>query len=383
MIDIFNFGLELMNTLFIFFRMHKILNMASNYLVDPEFCFPCWKCCLKFNTLRDFRKHICLSKLSSDKNTEENELVNAYPTDNFEQTDVTANLKVEQPMKIETINQYLKLNKKLGKIKNRDKNSSDDCVDIFEEKKHESKTAKFKVLDEQSVENRKESTIICDECGNKFKDKKNLKNHKLLHQRVPKNICEVDGCKKTFKTKRKYWSHKNNEHKSDREKYSCSECDKSFISEGGLMLHTKGHLNIFDYECDKCNKKFRQKGQLKIHNIVVHEKIYPTICPICGEGFPTKTQLKRHITKHTGEKNFNCKFCKKAFRLSGHRTKHELIHGDIREFACNMCPKRFRTADNLKVHIKRHLNQRDYICKVCNIAFVETSDLKRHKCLLK
>ena len=276
------------------------------------------------------------------------------------------------------------------------------------------KSTSFRSLDRHMVVHTEEKKFSCDECGKQFKYKDSVGQHMISHQRILKKnlICKIGNCRKIFKSKQKFKYHRTKEHvfskeilkyickicdydgrnshslakhmvKHTKEKpYLCHECEKTFAWKEGLILHMKIHQNLYDYECDKCDKKFRQKGQFQFHNIVHHEKIFPTICPTCGEGFPTSTFLKRHMSIHTGEKKFKCTVCNKSFRLLGTQKKHELIHNDFKKFACVICPKRFRASDALKVHIKRHLNQKDYICQFCDIGFIEPAGLRRHRCLL-
>ena len=414
--------------------------MDSKSDIDPEFCFPCSKCSLKFNTLRDLRKHSCLANLECVRNNivkfelpKEND-VSKYDlkmTTQFHQSltdDDSHCTGSTQDNKVE-LKQNILLKKKQWLC------SSEGCGIFFNSKKvlNRHKLEEHGIEGELSIcsickfespnvhslarhmaVHTVERNFSCDECGEKFKYERSIGKHKMMHQRIlQKNlVCQIGDCKEAFKNKRQFHHHQRKDHrdfkkrsnsickicdfdsrsknnlarhmvKHTKEKqYMCHECDKSFAWENGLINHVKIHKNIYDYECDQCNKKFRQKGTLKVHKIVKHDKIYPFICPTCGEGFPSLTVHKRHMSIHTGEKKFKCTFCYMTFRLSGTRNKHELIHGDIRNFACNMCPKLFRASDHLKNHIKRHMNQRDYICKVCDSGFIEPAGLRRHKCLL-
>lgn len=51
----------------------------------------------------------------------------------------------------------------------------------------------------------------------------------------------------------------------------------------------------------------------------------PSVCPYCQKMFGAKTDLKRHIMIHTGQKPFNCKLCGKPFRLAQHLKTHKVL----------------------------------------------------------
>ena len=324
----------------------------SNCDIDSDFCFPCSKCSLKFSALRDFRKHMCLEKLDELQNkSEESELRDDDNKLKEKETIINANIK---PSKDNKVGEKPSENFQVGKYKH-----------LIEPKK-----------------NKQTNILSCKflGCGETFmtreKMRTHMKEHKLLKKSVRYicDVCDYDANSENALAKHivKHTKEKN---------FLCHKCDKSFAWELGLKLHMKRHLQQFDFECDQCKLKFGQRVQLKRHTIVAHVKLYPNICSICGERFVFSTDLKRHTTKHTGEKPYKCGFCKMTFRLSGTQRKHELIHKDIKSFPCSMCTKQFRASDNLKVHMKRHMNQRDYICKSCKKGFIEPAGLRKHKCL--
>ena len=111
-----------------------------------------------------------------------------------------------------------------------------------------------------------------------------------------------------------------------------------------------------------------------------------------------KYYLKRHIVRHTAERQFKCPFegCGKSFFDQHVLKSHEKIHLDIKDYQCPMCPKQFRQSQQLKVHVKRHqgvsllylhkiiflyllFQIKEHHCVECGKAFVEPAGARKCK----
>ncbi|CAG0884962.1 unnamed protein product [Cyprideis torosa] len=98
----------------------------------------------------------------------------------------------------------------------------------------------------------------CDQCGKQFKTSKQLRNHKVIHN------------------KRKW-------------------------SQGPLKA-----------SCDTCSRKFVNKRMLEQHCKAVHDKLRPYCCSFCGYRASSRSTLKMHLRKHSGRDSgllFNCSLC--------------------------------------------------------------------------
>ena len=62
------------------------------------------------------------------------------------------------------------------------------------------------------------------------------------------------------------------------------------------------------------------------------------VCTICKAGFSKRSRLNRHMSVHSGERNFVCHFegCNKKYARKSHLTRHiEGAHTNSRRFKCD------------------------------------------------
>ena len=93
-------------------------------------------------------------------------------------------------------------------------------------------------------------------------------------------------------------------------------------------------------------------------------------CELCGERFPIKDALTRHLAhKHGFEKKEECKVCGKKFATPEHLAKHMVTHTRTRDFVCNTCGKAFGRVGNLRQHMVSHKPPK-HECTVCGKMFL-------------
>ena len=169
-------------------------------------------------------------------------------------------------------------------------------------------------------------------------------------------------------------------------KFTCTQCNKSFRSQGGFDYHVIAHSGVKSCICSRCGKAFILAGQLKLHIKTVHDLVSPTktymMCTQCDKSFSSQGALDYHMMAHSGKKPFTCSQCDKAFILASQLKRHiQTVHELETPYKCNECKQEFSQSGNLKAHIKRwHSEQRLFKCEKCYRSFNLANRLIRHIC---
>ena len=200
---------------------------------------------------------------------------------------------------------------------------------------------------------------ICNNCRKSFKEEKNLKTHKLIHEGKTQN-CKF--CEKSFTQKGNLMSHYRTH--SGEKPFSCEICEKTFTQLSHLKAHTRYHAGEKPFVCIICRKYFTQASNLiehsKLHNVdtplksvhIVHNVDTPLKsvhsrgnsfleCNECGRKFTQTGNLKRHRRLHTARKTLDCNKCGKSFIRGTHLKEHKRVHRKVKPTpnACNECGK--------------------------------------------
>ncbi|XP_028041258.1 oocyte zinc finger protein XlCOF26-like [Bombyx mandarina] len=155
------------------------------------------------------------------------------------------------------------------------------------------------------------SRILCEICGQNFKDGVMLKAHvKVAHENAGLLCTE---CGEKFETKCKLKTHQKHQHDIEK-KYVCLVCPLSFQSHYKRSRHmATEHDNREVINCPHCPKTFVFRSMMMTHVRDAHLKVKNHICGVCGWKAVNTNRLKNHMYKHSGEKNFKCDICDKAF----------------------------------------------------------------------
>lgn len=94
----------------------------------------------------------------------------------------------------------------------------------------------------------------------------------------------------------------------------------------------KRHISTMHQTCDKvlecCGVTFGTKASLREHIMIFHHNGYS--CPYCGRRFCRKALLKRHLSVHSGQKDFSCPHCDYATSHKSNLERHKRIHERLR-----------------------------------------------------
>nr|CAI5857394.1 unnamed protein product [Callosobruchus analis] len=244
----------------------------------------------------------------------------------------------------------------------------------------------------------------CDMCDSKFKTKSTLKVHeKRVHLKKMEKFCQH--CGEGFILDCELREHQRIKH--DKILYSCSDCDKKFVSKSGLWLHLENHRDsqytcsfctkIFKfrrqlrrhvckqkdskkYVCDRCGKELTSKKAMKNHINMHKYGAMKYICDRCSKVLTSKKALKDHVNAHDGIKPYKCDVCSESLASSGTLLVHKRIHTGAKPYVCTLCAKRFRQKNSLTRHKRTHVGEVWYTCKVCFQNFISNDVLKNHKC---
>ncbi|XP_077302558.1 uncharacterized protein LOC143922967 isoform X2 [Arctopsyche grandis] len=249
--------------------------------------------------------------------------------------------------------------------------------------------------------------VICI-CFKALSSRRSLWRHWLKHN-PEKCINRCKSCHKTFVSEKELDAHMQMHLPKDQLPYVCCKCAKRFSNPRILKEHEKIHIpreQRFVWTCEMCETKFATKGALGTHIKVIHEKIRPYMCDLCGHSFSTKANLKEHSMRHSSERKFICDKCQKSFKTKGalvrhidtHRDtayqcphcpmllnsrrtlrNHLFVHDECGIHNCSLCGKMFKRRKDLKNHSKLHTGERPYICPWCPRTFSNGSNCRIHK----
>jgi KRAB domain-containing zinc finger protein len=220
-----------------------------------------------------------------------------------------------------------------------------------------------------------ERPYICNYCGIRVSQYRNLKNHMKIHTEAPKQ-CQY--CDKTFATSLTQHLKKHEGPNVIRCSVS-DDCSVPFTNPKDLKAHIKKkHSNGKPHNCTFCSKTFSRSCDLVKHRrIHSGEKLYS--CTTCGKSFTHQTSLRNHKAVHSKLKPFQCSFCGQSFSFSGNLKSHIRTHTGEKPHKCKVCGKTFSRTANLNEHVKIHTGEKTHKCEVCGKAFTNSSTFSKHK----
>ena len=84
----------------------------------------------------------------------------------------------------------------------------------------------------------------CKICNYKCYTKFELENHTKVHKVSPVKLHKCDGCEYETTSKREMWNHVSRKHKPPQQKYECEKCNKKFVNKEKFDSHVADHDKV-------------------------------------------------------------------------------------------------------------------------------------------
>lgn len=198
--------------------------------------------------------------------------------------------------------------------------------------------------------------LECFHCTKKFTKKSLLALHMQTHLTERKFICNVDECRKAFKTYNSYYAHKRKHQSTNSARYNCASCDKIFSSHSVLLSHVKTHTGeTFTCHFDGCTKAYTHKQNLNMHLLTAHIQSGTVFtCEVCDKTLSNSNALRIHLAKvHKAEKNIDCEECAMKFASRQLLEVHKIQLHQPRALNCEFC----NYSANYKADLSKHIEK--------------------------
>lgn len=198
-------------------------------------------------------------------------------------------------------------------------------------------------------------SFICEECGTHYFEERLLTFHKKRAHNTDSNKHEdyvCDRCGKNFRSKKGKSYHVAKIHEKE-PVFACNKCDEVFLSYHLKYKHKmEEHGEKRSFPCSSCDKIYNNRKALREHNRKNHLQLLKHKCPLCDRRFYVPSELKDHMTSHTGERNYRCEYCGKTYPRLKALKVHMESHNTEKKYKCGLCTASYTQLNNYKNHVK-------------------------------
>ncbi|XP_058444052.1 zinc finger protein OZF-like [Malaya genurostris] len=159
----------------------------------------------------------------------------------------------------------------------------------------------------------------CTQCGKTFTGASILRDHEIFHRGDQSFQCMH--CSMTFSNRDTYRRHVRR-HTNQADQYRCEECPRRFKTRKNLLEHALLHTGERPLVCPYCPKTFARDSCFKFHvRIHTGKKKFP--CPQCRRNFSCSSDRNRHVRLfHERQRPFPCFYCSNTYPRKDYRRKH-------------------------------------------------------------
>ena len=172
------------------------------------------------------------------------------------------------------------------------------------------------------------------------------------------------------------------EHTKEPKTFQCAHCDKSFKRRDNIYRHLKQDhpgedvspyrpnrpvlppvKDVSEVTCKECNKHCGTRYGLKRH-MIKHSDEKNHVCTECGKLYKGALQLKTHMKFHRGEYDYHCDQCDAKYVSSSALYNHKIQkHSGGFQLTCEHCGQTFTNQTGYRTHLTKHTGEKPYLCR--------------------
>lgn len=228
-------------------------------------------------------------------------------------------------------------------------------------------------VEEEEEDNEEEGNFPCNVCNLLCSSMFKLQDHMNLHRGARPYYCAE--CGKRFSQIRNYRNHLRSHARAKTRQPKCRICLRRFVNETDLKYHlSMNHFEDKFFECDRCKRVFTCLKACEHH--IEFSCMQKVMCERCGRYFPKEKLLKRHLESKMCYSSLKCTECPQIFAKKNDLLKHSFSHLGLLPYTCVRCRCHFRLA---RLYLRHKCKPQSIHCVACLREFLNDHDFQQHK----